>query len=78
MVAIVQQLPSRKPAQGRQLTVIKPTTRDHLEAKGHQLEKHGQRLCCHMCGQEWAKGKQGLGETCPGPEIWGYPQQNRP
>eukprot|EP00973_Karenia_brevis_P033062 4562372-Karenia_brevis.AAC.1 len=31
-----------------------------------------------MCGQEWAKGKQGVGEACPGPKIRGYPQQNRP
>eukprot|EP00973_Karenia_brevis_P015459 2114305-Karenia_brevis.AAC.1 len=31
-----------------------------------------------MCGQEWAKGKQGVGGMCPEPEIWGQPQQNRP
>eukprot|EP00973_Karenia_brevis_P085252 11833232-Karenia_brevis.AAC.1 len=37
MVAIVQQLPSRKVAQGSQLVVSRPKTRDHLEAKGHQL-----------------------------------------
>eukprot|EP00973_Karenia_brevis_P042325 5857375-Karenia_brevis.AAC.1 len=78
MVAIVQQLPSRRAAKGSQLTIVKPTTRDHLEAKGHQIESHGQRLCCYMCGQEWAKGEQGVGGICPGPEIWGQPQQNRP
>eukprot|EP00973_Karenia_brevis_P068609 9541300-Karenia_brevis.AAC.1 len=31
-----------------------------------------------MCGQEWAKGKQGVGGDCLGPKVWGYPQQNRP
>eukprot|EP00973_Karenia_brevis_P061650 8573779-Karenia_brevis.AAC.1 len=74
MVAIVQQLPSRKAAKGSQLTVVRPTTSDHLEAKGHQIDSHGQRLCCYMCGQEWATGKQGVGGKCPGPEIWGQPQ----
>eukprot|EP00973_Karenia_brevis_P000888 122030-Karenia_brevis.AAC.1 len=78
MVAIVQQLPSRRVAQGRHLTVVGPSTRDHLEAKGHQLAEAGNRLCCHMCGQEWAKGMQGVGGDCPGPKVWGYPQQNRP
>eukprot|EP00973_Karenia_brevis_P011773 1594779-Karenia_brevis.AAC.1 len=77
MVAIVQQLPSRKAAQGNHLTIVKPTTRDHLEARGHQLEEQGPRLCCHMCGQEWAEGKHWVGGTCPGPKIWGYPQQDR-
>eukprot|EP00973_Karenia_brevis_P077205 10722840-Karenia_brevis.AAC.1 len=67
MVAIVQQLPSRKAAQGSQLAIIKPTTRDHLEAKGHQIDVHGQRLCCYMCGQEWAKGKQGSRGNLPRP-----------
>eukprot|EP00973_Karenia_brevis_P028074 3866245-Karenia_brevis.AAC.1 len=78
MVAIVQQLPSRRAAQGTQLVIVKPSTRDHLEAKGHHLEENGFRLCCHMSGQEWAKGKQWVGGECPGPAIWGYPQQNRP
>eukprot|EP00973_Karenia_brevis_P006832 927413-Karenia_brevis.AAC.1 len=68
MVATVQQLPSRKVAQGKHLSVVGPTTRDHLEAKGHQLPESGPRLCCHMRGQEWAKGKQGVGGDCPGPK----------
>eukprot|EP00973_Karenia_brevis_P033157 4574608-Karenia_brevis.AAC.1 len=73
MVASVQQLPSRRVAQGTQLSIIRPTARDHLEAKGHQLAENGLRLCCHMCGEEWAKGKQGVGGECPGPAIWGVP-----
>eukprot|EP00973_Karenia_brevis_P077322 10741334-Karenia_brevis.AAC.1 len=31
-----------------------------------------------MCGQEWAKGRSLVGGKCPGPTIWGQPQQNRP
>eukprot|EP00973_Karenia_brevis_P038444 5302621-Karenia_brevis.AAC.1 len=54
MVAIVQQRPSRRAATGSQLTIVKPTTRDHLVATGHQVETSGRRLCCYMRGQEWA------------------------
>eukprot|EP00973_Karenia_brevis_P014103 1917817-Karenia_brevis.AAC.1 len=42
MVTIVQQLPSRKATQGSQLAIVKPTNRDHLEAKGHKVEVCGQ------------------------------------
>eukprot|EP00973_Karenia_brevis_P028324 3904893-Karenia_brevis.AAC.1 len=41
------------------------------------MKHNGSRLCCFICGQEWAIGKQGLGGVCPGPGIWGQPQQNR-
>eukprot|EP00973_Karenia_brevis_P069786 9702061-Karenia_brevis.AAC.1 len=61
MVAIVQQIPSRKVAQGGQLVISRPKTQEHLEAKGHQVDIKGQRLYCLMCGQEWAKGKQVVG-----------------
>eukprot|EP00973_Karenia_brevis_P055465 7712037-Karenia_brevis.AAC.1 len=36
MVARVQQLPSRKVAQGGHLVISRPKTEDRLEAKGHQ------------------------------------------
>eukprot|EP00973_Karenia_brevis_P019027 2609433-Karenia_brevis.AAC.1 len=65
-------------AQGHQLEVIRPKTKDHLEAKGHHVAEGGQRLCCHMCGQEWATGRQGVEGNCPGPTLWGYPQINKP
>eukprot|EP00973_Karenia_brevis_P052352 7274756-Karenia_brevis.AAC.1 len=61
MVAIVQQFPNRRTTQGIKLVVGRPSTRDHLEAKGHQVEEKGNRLCCYMCGREGAKGKQGVG-----------------
>eukprot|EP00973_Karenia_brevis_P026210 3615338-Karenia_brevis.AAC.1 len=61
MVAIVQQLPSRKVAQGGQLVISRPKTCDHLEAKGHQVDEKGPRLGCHICGQESAKGTQEIG-----------------
>eukprot|EP00973_Karenia_brevis_P015180 2075411-Karenia_brevis.AAC.1 len=38
MVAIVQQLPSRKEAKGSQFPAVRPTTSDHHEAKGHQID----------------------------------------
>eukprot|EP00973_Karenia_brevis_P010776 1458581-Karenia_brevis.AAC.1 len=78
MVAIVQQIPSRKVAQGGQLVVSKPTAQQQLEAKGHQMDSKGQRLYCLMCGQEWAKGKVSVGGDCPGPSIWGFPQRDKP
>eukprot|EP00973_Karenia_brevis_P060422 8406886-Karenia_brevis.AAC.1 len=39
MVAIVRQLPARRTAQGTELVEGRPSTRDHLEAKGHQMEE---------------------------------------
>eukprot|EP00973_Karenia_brevis_P048653 6754006-Karenia_brevis.AAC.1 len=67
MVAIVQQIPNRKAAQGGRLEVIRPSAQQVLEAKGHQMEARGQRLYCMMCGQEWARGKVAGGD-CPGPK----------
>eukprot|EP00973_Karenia_brevis_P061658 8575275-Karenia_brevis.AAC.1 len=68
MVAIVQQLPTRRKPQGSTLVVVKPSALQILEAKGHQVTQRGQRHHCMMCGQEWGKEKQMEGMTCPGPK----------
>eukprot|EP00973_Karenia_brevis_P040286 5565030-Karenia_brevis.AAC.1 len=78
MVAVVQTLPTRKVNTKGQLVIAKASTADHLDAKRHQIDTKGDRLCCYMCGQEWSKGRQEFGGQCPGPTIWGQPQQNRP
>eukprot|EP00973_Karenia_brevis_P002805 381489-Karenia_brevis.AAC.1 len=78
MVAVVQSLPNTKMNTKGQLVITRPKTSDHLEARGHQIDTKANRLCCYMCGQEWAKGRSQVGGKCPGPTIWGQPQQNRP
>eukprot|EP00973_Karenia_brevis_P036621 5047264-Karenia_brevis.AAC.1 len=61
MVAIVQQLPGRKLAQGKHLTVVRPTTRDHLEAKGHILRNRDPGCVAICVARNGQKGKQGVG-----------------
>eukprot|EP00973_Karenia_brevis_P077313 10739880-Karenia_brevis.AAC.1 len=48
MVAIVQQIPSRKVAQSGHLVISRPRTQDHLEAKGDRwtLRATGSIVTC--------------------------------
>eukprot|EP00973_Karenia_brevis_P001873 255091-Karenia_brevis.AAC.1 len=46
---------------------------------GHQVEAHRGRLQCYRCGQQWVDKQHYMGDNiCPGPEIWGLPQRDRP
>eukprot|EP00973_Karenia_brevis_P091887 12409640-Karenia_brevis.AAC.1 len=51
MVAVVQSLPSKKINTKGQLVVTRPTTSDHLEARGHQIDIKGNRLCNALAQQ---------------------------
>eukprot|EP00973_Karenia_brevis_P089900 12399981-Karenia_brevis.AAC.1 len=58
MVAVLQTLPSRRKGHKDHLVVSKPTTHEHLEDRGHQIEQQGRRLLCYQFGQEWSSGKK--------------------
>eukprot|EP00973_Karenia_brevis_P054966 7642719-Karenia_brevis.AAC.1 len=56
-----------------------PTAREQLTAMDHQINAQGGSIICQRCGQIWKDRKQMVeDEQCPGREIWGMPQLNRP
>eukprot|EP00973_Karenia_brevis_P018409 2523950-Karenia_brevis.AAC.1 len=62
-----------------QLVVTHPSVREQLRVLEHQISDQGGTLTRQGCGQMWRNKKQMLGHSkCPGLEIRGEPQKNRP
>eukprot|EP00973_Karenia_brevis_P073960 10279943-Karenia_brevis.AAC.1 len=79
MIAVLQTMPTRAKIVKDQLVVSLPTAHEKLGKMGHQVEAHRGRLLCHRCGQQWQDKDHYIGDLqCPGPEIWGLPQRDRP